>query len=108
MSYKSTWDSGNWITICDACGRKFKATQLQKRWDNLMVCADDFEIRQPQDFVRGVVDKIAVPWSRPEGEDQFSVGLYCTINGTCAIPGQGVPGCMVPGYLDPGYNPSIP
>jgi len=36
-----------------------------------MVCEDDWEPRQPQDFVRGVADYQAPPWTRPEPQDQF-------------------------------------
>ena len=36
-----------------------------------MVCQDCWEPRQPQDFVRGVADIQAPPWTRPEGTDVF-------------------------------------
>jgi hypothetical protein len=36
-----------------------------------MCCDDDWEIRQPQDFVRGVPDTQIAPWLRPEPPDQF-------------------------------------
>lgn len=36
-----------------------------------MVCEDDWEPRQPQDFVRGVADYQAPPWTRPEQGDVF-------------------------------------
>lgn len=62
---------GDWNAICDSCGRKFKASQLRKRWDGFMVCKDDWEPRHPQDFVRAVPDRQAVPWVRPEPEDIF-------------------------------------
>ena len=71
MSYKSRYDRGSWAVICDSCGRKYKASELQKRWDGLMVCQDDWEPRQPQDFVRGVADNQAPPWTRPEPSDNF-------------------------------------
>ena len=71
MSYKPRYDSGSWNVICDACGRKFQADQLQMRWDGLMVCSGDWETRQPQDFVHGVADKIAPPFARPESSDYF-------------------------------------
>lgn len=78
MSYQSRWESGDWITICDACGKKYKASQLRQRWDGLMVCSYDFEIRQPQDFVRGAVDKISIPWARSEASDEFIPINYTT------------------------------
>lgn len=65
------YSHGDWNTICDACGSKYKASELRKRWDGLMVCSYDFEQRQPQDFVRARVDQQAPPYSRPEPADIF-------------------------------------
>lgn len=71
MSYISSWSNGGWATICDACGRKFKESELKLRWDGLMVCSGDWEVRQPQDFVRGVADIQAPPFVRPEQANSF-------------------------------------
>ena len=71
MSYTPRYDNGNWIADCDVCGRKYKASELIKRWDGLMCCEDDWEIHQPQDFVRGVADTQIAPWLRPEPTDAF-------------------------------------
>lgn len=71
MPVRTVYSSGDWNTICDVCGRRYKDTDLRKRWDGLMVCSQDFEERQPQDFVRARADQMAVPWSRPEGADTF-------------------------------------
>ena len=71
MSYTSRYDNGDWIADCDVCGRKYKASALTERWDGLMCCADDWEIRQPQDFVRGVPDTQIAPWLRPEPANSF-------------------------------------
>ena len=78
MSIQGIYSRGSWNTICDVCGRQYKANDLRKRWDNLMVCNQDFEERQPQDFVRGVADTQAVPWARPEGTDTFVPINYTT------------------------------
>lgn len=56
---------GNWNALCDSCGRKFKASDLKKRWDGLMVCSEDWEMRHPQDLLRVQKEQISVPWSRP-------------------------------------------
>ena len=68
MSYFSRYDKGEWSTICDVCGRKFRNQDLRQRWDGLKTCSDDWEPRQPQDFVRGVADYQAPPFTRPEPE----------------------------------------
>ena len=62
---------GDWNAICDVCAQKYKSSQMKKRWDGLMVCPNDWEPRHPQDFLRAVPDRQAVPWSRPETPDVF-------------------------------------
>jgi hypothetical protein len=57
--------------ICDVCGGKFKASELRRRWDNLMVCPDDMEQRHPQDLIKVKADRQATPFSRPQPELQF-------------------------------------
>lgn len=73
---KNYFISGSHNFICDVCGFKHKATEAKLRWDGLMVCPDDYEQRQPQDFVRAKTDKIVVPWTRPRPPDVFSIPLY--------------------------------
>ena len=72
MSFRPTYQKGAYNVICDRCGVEYKSYELRKTWDNLMVCTRGcFEVRQPQDFVRGVADIQAPPWTRPELADTF-------------------------------------
>jgi len=81
VSVRTVYSSGDWNAICDVCGRRYKDTDLRKRWDGLIVCPQDYEERQPQDFVRARADQMAVPWSRPEGQDTFvPINYTPTIN----------------------------
>lgn len=73
MSYPVYYKKGDWKAICDVCGRLYKASRLQLRWDNLMVCPQDWETRQPQDFVRGIPDYQNTPWARTEQADNFLI-----------------------------------
>ena len=66
---------GDWNAVCDVCAQKYKASLMRKRWDGLMVCPNDWEPRHPQDFLRAVPDRQAVPWNRPETPDVFT--LFC-------------------------------
>lgn len=66
---KNFLELGNYNALCDSCGRKFKANQLKRRWDGLMVCEEDYELRHPQDFLRVQKEQIAVPWARPYPEE---------------------------------------
>lgn len=71
MSYQSNYIRGSWNCICESCGRLVKAGELRQRWDGFMVDEQCWEPRQPQDFVRGVADYQAPPFTRPEQGDVF-------------------------------------
>ena len=67
---------GSHNVICDRCGFKFKAHHLRLEWNGLRTCCgagtnNCFEVRQPQDFVRGKADKQAPDWVRSEPTDAF-------------------------------------
>jgi hypothetical protein len=95
---------GQWNFFCALCGAKTKSGDAMKTWDNQYVCKHHREVRNPQDFIRGVRDNQSVPWSRPEPPDQFL--QYCTLQGRNAIPGFAVPGCAVPGFINLAFLPS--
>jgi poly(3-hydroxybutyrate) depolymerase len=88
------YSPGDFNAVCSMCGRKRKASTMEKNWQGLYRCPAHNDQRQPQDFVRGVVDNQSTPWAQNPGI-QF-VGL-CTINTQSAFPGIGLPGCMIPG-----------
>lgn len=58
-----------------------------------MVCPHDYELRHPQDFLRSVPDRMAVPWSRPETPDVFV--QVCTVITSQGIADIGVADCAV-------------
>ena len=91
MGYKSRYDKGDWVALCDSCGRKFKASHLKRRWDGLMVCHEDWEPRQTQDYVRGRAEKQIPVWTRSEPSDGFE--LDC--NTRTGITGWAIAGCAI-------------
>lgn len=72
---------GDYNAICDVCKWKFKASDLRRRWDNLMVCEKDWEPRHPQDFIRAIPDMQALPWTRPETGNDFVSTSFNTLSG---------------------------
>lgn len=89
---KFTWfKSGSFNVICDVCGFKFKQSEVKERWDGLMVCPDDWEIRHPQELIRPIQDQNKLPWTRPEGADQFID--RCTASGRQGIADFGTADC---------------
>jgi hypothetical protein len=64
--------SGKFNVLCDYCGFKYKNTEVRHTWDGFYACRKCWEPRQPQDYVRGVVDDQSVPWSRPDPPNEFT------------------------------------
>lgn len=60
---------GDFNRICDRSGFKVKASDTRKEWNGLIVRKEDWEPRQPQDFVRGRPDRQTVPDARPGPSD---------------------------------------
>jgi len=86
-----TYDSGQFNLYCDVCKRKIKAEEAKHRWDGFIVCPEDWEPRQPQDFVKAKIDKIAVPFSRPteDTSNDITYGMFdvATFKDTVVIVG---------------------
>jgi hypothetical protein len=66
---------GDWNAHCDVCNFRFKASQMRKRWDGLMVCKKDFEQDHPQKYLRVTERAPTVPWVRKQS-DSDSFGPY--------------------------------
>ena len=94
MSY---FVSGTWNVICDVCGHKFKATEMRKRWDGLLVCDKDYETDHPQKFIRVQADGQSVPDPRPRPADDFVA--VCDFWSTTCRAGFGTAGCATVGQL---------
>ena len=80
MGHADYYKSGTYNGLCDRCGSKFKFSDLKLEWDGLYVCTANgcWEPRQPQDYVKGVRDDMAVPVSRPDQPNVFLDTIYVT------------------------------
>ena len=94
--------SGQWNAICDRCGFKFKSSELQKDWQGLMVCKDDFEQRHPQSLIKVPTEKAFPEWSRPRPEDIFTMACY--IWGESSYADLGSADCMKADYTPLPYT----
>lgn len=95
---------GQWNFYCDLCGAKTKSSDGVRTWNNLWVCSHHKEVRNSQDFVRGIKDDQTTPWRRSRTEDQF-VPATCTLEGLNAIPDYGIPDCCIPDYINLSFLP---
>lgn len=64
MTTPSYFVPGQWNFVCDLCGAEGKSGEAVKTWNGLYTCSHHKEVRNPQDFLRGVKDDQSVPWSR--------------------------------------------
>jgi len=87
MGHADYLRNGDYNAICDRCGSKFKFSQLKLEWDGLYVCTANgcFENRQPQDYVKGVRDDMAVPVSRPDQPNVFLDTIWIEVSSIASI-----------------------
>lgn len=87
MGHADYYRSGTYNGICDRCGSKFKFSDLKLEWDGLYVCTANgcWEARQPQDYVKGVRDNMAVPVSRPDQPPVYIADLIVTETPTITL-----------------------
>lgn len=71
-----TYKAGLHLFVCDVCGFELTSDKKRKRWDNLIVCPDDWEPDHPQKYIRVQPDGQPVSDPRPEPEDDFTVMCY--------------------------------
>jgi hypothetical protein len=75
---------GDWNARCSLCGKKLKASEMERNWQGLYRCPEHNEPRQPQDFVRGVMEHPEVPWAQPTNINYTMTSLLITENSNVA------------------------
>lgn len=85
--------------IDDYSGFKVHLDTLKKDWQGLLTQQPD--IRNPQDFVRGIKDDQSLPYSRPEPPDQFIAGPLIWEDGTTFITPENGVGVLLAQGIDP-------
>jgi hypothetical protein len=95
------WSPDDWDAICSMCGRKRKASTMVRNWQGQYRCFEHNEPRQPQDYARGIPERIGSPWAQPPVDLLVNV---CALQDRMSIPGYALPGCTVPGTpFNPGW-----
>lgn len=77
---------GSFLRRCDRSGRVYGAEDTVREWNGLIVGKDEWEPRHPQEFKRGIREKIAAPMPRPEAP--FDIGTVFTIDSVTAVSGS--------------------
>jgi len=90
MTRKGKWP-GTWAVICQSCGFRFPSSEIQKRWDGLLVCKNDLESRHPQTMIR-VRGESAVPAFVSHPPDVYIP--YCDVATSSSYADVGTADCM--------------
>lgn len=77
--------SGSFYRTDDRSGFVVRAEKTQQEWNGLIVDQKLWEIRQPQDLVKGVVDDQTVPNPRPIPPPIWDGPLYFQLTSNVAI-----------------------
>jgi len=105
MSRADYLELDDWNAVCAECGRKFKASQLRRHWQEYWVCAAHWEPRHPQDFVRGAPASALPPWTQPAPTNSFAA--VCTPNGSSAYADMAIADCVKADFISPLYDPDV-
>ncbi len=92
MRRRRPWDAPGIAepqAIDPASGFKVPLDNLTRQWDGEMVDYRFVDKRNPGDYQRGVKDKMALPYSRPEPADQFVAGNLIWEDGRYVTTEQG-------------------
>lgn len=76
---------GSFYRIDDRTGFATRAERTRQEWTGLIVDRARWEPRQPQDFVKGVVDDQTVPLPRPRSVDAYDGPLHTFVTVAGAI-----------------------
>jgi hypothetical protein len=74
------WQRNNHWVACEVCDHVIRSNDARLTWDGLTVCPDDWEVRHPQDFVRGIPDDTSpVGLQNSESPDTFRTVSFATV-----------------------------
>ena len=86
---------GDYWVECQRCGKAVRQHNIRKEWSGDIVCRECWEIRHPQDFVRGIRDTITPQGIyRPESTDEFA---DATCRSRTGVVGLAIVGCAIVG-----------
>lgn len=88
MGRENYYKPGSFYRVCDRSGFVVRAERTRKEWNGLIVRDQSWEIRQPQDFVKGVRDDQTVPEARPKPAVYTFVGPAQSTLSSASVQGD--------------------
>ena len=69
QGHQPRWVPGDPWVECDVCGKDIRRSESRRRWDNHIVCPNDWEPQHPQEFLRGKSERVGVKNARPKHDN---------------------------------------
>lgn len=101
MPRRNRWRVGDHLMRDDESGRVHYASDMVRRWDGHFVRRDQYETRQPQEFVRAYKDPVALTNVRPDQDTGKTCNFIGVFVGATAVP---VPRGPAAHLFDPGVG----
>lgn len=92
---KTTWP-GNWKVTCHVCGFWYPSSEIQKRWDGVLVCPKDYELRHPQTLIKVRGERAFPTFVSKDLSPDPTTGI-CYVDTASSYAGLGTAGCMMAG-----------
>lgn len=100
MGRKLHFKMGSFYRTDDRSGFPQRAERTREEWTGLIVDEKLWEIRQPQDFVRGVKDDQSVPKPRPLPPNLFDGPIYTQLTANANVGATSVTVQSVAGFTN--------
>jgi len=68
---RPTIQPGDWNIVCQRTGFRLPMYMIRREWNGLLVYDKVWEPRQEQDYLRGIPDKMTVPYGNPKTPPVF-------------------------------------
>lgn len=60
-TYNLDYKKGDWLVECDICGKALYHSQARHTWNNLLVCPEDYDPKDPLDFPPKIRKERVIP-----------------------------------------------
>lgn len=100
-----------WKVVCQVCGRVLYNTQAKKRWDDLIVCPNDWEPKHPflrtgHHYRHKGGGEGSLPYGAAHtGEPEDTFVAVCDVYSSMGVVGYGTTECAQVGTYNLAFSP---
>lgn len=100
------YKQGTWNIVCYVCGKKYKADEVKRRWDDVYVCKKDYERRHDQELLRVEPEHNNVSFVRAYPLNDTFINYTCSMDESYARANIATADCARISWM--GYSDVMP